>query len=88
MQRLDPEIESVRGYVLEVYRGHFVPPELGPIGANGLANVRDFLHPTAWYVSQKHNYKKPCTIINKFGGQLFVRLGSHSPFNVVAWHGN
>jgi homogentisate 1,2-dioxygenase len=88
VQRLDPQIESVRGYLLEVYRGHFLPPELGPIGANGLANVRDFLHPTAWYISEKHDYKKPCTIFNKFGGQVFFRLGSHSPYNVVAWHGN
>jgi homogentisate 1,2-dioxygenase len=77
-----------RGYVLEVYKGHFQLPELGPIGASGLANVRDFMHPTAWYVSDKHNYKKPCTIFNKYGGKLFFRLGSHSPYNVVAWHGN
>lgn len=37
-----------RGYVLEVYDGHFVLPHLGPIGANGLANPRDFLTPVAW----------------------------------------
>jgi len=33
---------GARGYVLEVFAGHFVLPELGPIGANGLANARDF----------------------------------------------
>ena len=27
-------------YVLEVYDDHFVLPNLGPIGANGLANPR------------------------------------------------
>ena len=32
-----------RGYVLETFRGHFALPSLGPIGANGLANPRDFL---------------------------------------------
>ena len=90
VQRYDPSLPDAvaRGYVLEVFRGHFQLPELGPIGANGLANVRDFYHPTAWYVSDKHNYKKPCTIYNKFGGNLFFRLESHSPYNVVAWHGN
>lgn len=87
VERLDSSTIA-RGYVLEVYRGHFQLPELGPIGANGLANVRDFYHPTAWFVSDKHNYKKPCTIINKFGGKLFFRLAPHSPYNVVAWHGN
>ena len=38
-----------RGYVLEVFGTHFVLPELGPIGANGLAAPRDFLTPKAWY---------------------------------------
>ncbi|GFR40186.1 hypothetical protein Agub_g745 [Astrephomene gubernaculifera] len=41
--------EAARGYVLETFQGHFALPELGPIGANGLANPRDFLHPVAWY---------------------------------------
>jgi homogentisate 1,2-dioxygenase len=36
-----------RGYVLEVFKGHFELPNLGPIGANGLANPRDFLTPVA-----------------------------------------
>ena len=38
-----------RGYILEVYDGHFVLPSLGPIGANGLAAPRDFLTPVACY---------------------------------------
>ena len=37
----------MRGYVCEVYNGHFKIPDLGPIGANGLANPRDFMHPVA-----------------------------------------
>lgn len=38
-----------RGYILEVYDNHFHLPDLGPIGANGLANPRDFLTPVAWF---------------------------------------
>lgn len=41
--------EPSRGYILEVYGTHFQLPDLGPIGANGLANPRDFETPTAWY---------------------------------------
>ncbi|XP_017076235.2 homogentisate 1,2-dioxygenase isoform X1 [Drosophila eugracilis] len=41
-----------RGYILEVYDGHFVLPDLGPIGANGLANPRDFETPVAWFDDQ------------------------------------
>jgi homogentisate 1,2-dioxygenase len=38
-----------RGYILEVFKGHFELPNLGPIGSNGLANPRDFLTPVAAY---------------------------------------
>lgn len=40
---------NFRGYILEVYDNHFTLPDLGPIGANGLANPRDFETPTAWF---------------------------------------
>ncbi|XP_013784936.1 homogentisate 1,2-dioxygenase-like [Limulus polyphemus] len=74
-----------RGYILEVYDGHFVLPSLGPIGANGLANPRDFLTPVAYYEDKEvKNY----TIINKFQGHLFTAYQHHSPYDVVAWHGN
>src|ERR1700749_5174392 len=36
-----------RGYVCENYGSLFRLPELGPIGANGLANPRDFRAPMA-----------------------------------------
>lgn len=43
------EPAGCRGYVLETfYGGHFAPAERGPVGANGLAENRDFLYPTAW----------------------------------------
>jgi len=32
-----------RGYILETFSGPFELPNLGPLGANGLANPRDFL---------------------------------------------
>ena len=38
-----------RGYICEIFDGHFQLPDLGPIGSNGLANARDFLSPTAYY---------------------------------------
>jgi homogentisate 1,2-dioxygenase len=31
-----------KGWVSEIFKGHFKIPDLGPIGANGLANPRDF----------------------------------------------
>ena len=57
-----------RGYVCEVFNGHFRLPDLGPIGANGLANPRDFQTPVAWFEDLKADYK----IISKYQGKLFV----------------
>ena len=74
-----------RGYILEVYDTHFQLPNLGPIGANGLANPRDFKTPTAWFQDVDGvEYK----IVNKYSGHLFEAVQQHSPFDVVAWHGN
>ena len=84
----DDDTSFARGYVLEIFRGHFVLPELGPLGSNGLANARDFLHPVAWYESDESVACRPCIVANKFGQSLFVRSSPHSPYNVVAWHGN
>jgi homogentisate 1,2-dioxygenase len=76
--------DSARGYVCENYGAHFRLPELGPIGSNGLANARDFLTPIAAYDKDS----RTCEIIKKFGGSLWSAHMAHSPFNVVAWHGN
>lgn len=75
---------NARGYVLEVFQGHFCLPDLGPIGSNGLANPRDFQYPTAWF----EELEAPYTVMHKFQGQLFAATQNFSPFNVVAWHGN
>uniref|UniRef100_A0A1B6FUV5 Homogentisate 1,2-dioxygenase n=1 Tax=Cuerna arida TaxID=1464854 RepID=A0A1B6FUV5_9HEMI len=83
--RFSVEVEGPsRGYVLEVYDNHFQLPNLGPIGANGLANPRDFLTPVACYEDLDVEY----TIITKYQGHFFEAKQNHSPFDVVAWHGN
>jgi homogentisate 1,2-dioxygenase len=74
----------VRGYILELYQGHFHLPELGPIGSNGLANARDFQAPTAHFDEDTQNEH---TLLAKFGGHLFAAKQNHTPFDVVAWHG-
>ncbi|KAK9150318.1 hypothetical protein Syun_008627 [Stephania yunnanensis] len=73
------------GYVGEIFGTHFQLPDLGPIGANGLAASRDFLVPTAWY---EQGPRPGYTIVQKFGGELFTAAQDFSPFNVVSWHGN
>ena len=56
-----------RGYILEVYGTRFQLPDLGPIGANGLANARDFEYPTAWYEIREEGF----TIHNKYQNKWF-----------------
>jgi len=73
-----------RGYVGENYGAPFRLPELGPIGSNGLANPRDFLAPVAAF----EDVDKPTRLVQKFQGALWQTTLDHSPFDVVAWHGN
>jgi len=78
---------ACRGYVLELYASRgFVLPELGPIGANGLAEPRDFLNPVAFY--EDRLCANGFVITTKYGGKLFDTKRTHSPYDVVAWHGN
>jgi homogentisate 1,2-dioxygenase len=58
---------EAKGFICEVFKGHFELPELGPLGANGLANSKDFQTPTAAYEDIQGSY----TIINKFMGSFF-----------------
>jgi homogentisate 1,2-dioxygenase len=83
---LEPNSEA-RGYVLEIFKGHFALPELGPIGSNGLANARDFEYPVAAYDVDEVEGDE-WRLINKFGGELFETERRGTPFNVVGWHGN
>lgn len=72
-----------RGYMLENFGAALRPPELGPIGSNGLANARDFQIPVAWYEDKEGE----CELIAKFTGGFWRTTLSHSPLDVVAWHG-
>ena len=74
-----------RGYILEVYNRHFILPDLGPIGANGLANPQDFLSPVAAYEDRDGI---SFTVVNKFGGEMYQAQRDSSPFDVVAFRGN
>ncbi|MFJ9033309.1 homogentisate 1,2-dioxygenase [Streptomyces sp. NPDC102274] len=76
--------ETARGYVCENHGRPFVLPDLGPIGANGLANARDFRAPVAAY----EDIERPTQVVNKFCGNLWAAAYDHSPLDVVAWHGN
>lgn len=73
-----------RGYVCENYGAKFTLPERGPIGANCLANSRDFKSPVAAYEEKE----APCRLHVKWCGQFHVTEIGHSPLDVVAWHGN
>jgi len=79
--------QTARGYVCENYGQPFVLPELGPIGANGLANPRDFMAPVAAY-EEGDAADRPVEVVNKFCGNLWAARYDHSPLDVVAWHGN
>ncbi|CAH1654344.1 Homogentisate 1,2-dioxygenase [Hyphomicrobiales bacterium] len=73
-----------RAYVCENYGGALTLPDRGPIGANCLANPRDFLTPVAAY----EDVERPGTLYMKWGGDLFATDIDQSPLDVVAWHGN
>jgi homogentisate 1,2-dioxygenase len=74
----------VRGYACENYGARFILPARGPIGANCLANPRDFQTPVASF----ENKETPCRLTIKWCGTFHVSEISHSPLDVVAWHGN
>ena len=78
------ETTKARGYVCENFGALLQLPELGPIGANCLANPRDFLTPQAAYEDIEGHFK----LIAKFQGTLWSANIDHSPLDVVGWHGN
>ena len=79
-----PVESAARGYVCENYGAPFRLPELGPIGANGLAAARDFLTPVAAFEDKAGDFE----LVAKFQGKLWCAKLDHSPLDVVAWHGN
>ena len=74
----------IRGYIAENYGVSLTLPERGPIGANCLANARDFLYPAAAYEDRQEE----CELFMKAGGKLYRTVLPQSPLDVVAWHGN
>ncbi|HLM53860.1 MAG TPA: homogentisate 1,2-dioxygenase [Pseudoxanthomonas sp.] len=73
-----------RGYVCENFGALLRLPDLGPIGANGLANPRDFEAPVAAYEDLEGDFE----LVAKFQGHLWRAPIGHSPLDVVGWHGN
>lgn len=81
VELLDAE---ARGYLAENHGAPLRLPDLGPIGSNGLANPRDFQAPVAWF----EDSEQAVLLVQKFLGELWGCELQHSPFDVVAWHGN
>jgi homogentisate 1,2-dioxygenase len=75
---------AARGYLAENYGALLRLPELGPIGSNGLASARDFQTPVAAFEEREGKVE----VVQKFAGRLWATELDHSPFDVVAWHGN
>ncbi len=75
---------EARGYLVENFGRPFKLPELGPIGANGLAHPRHFEVPVAAY--ETHAIKSE--IVCKMGGQFWLAEKDGSPLNVVGWTGS
>lgn len=73
-----------RGFVCENYGQKFELPGRGPIGANCMANPRDFKYPVAAFEDRE----VPSRVIIKWCGQFHETAIGHSPLDVVAWHGN
>jgi len=73
-----------RGFVCENYGQSFDLPDRGPIGANCLANPRDFKAPVAAFEDRD----APSTVTIKWCGQFHRTSIDHSPLDIVAWHGN
>jgi homogentisate 1,2-dioxygenase len=75
---------GARGYICENYGAKFTLPDRGPIGANCLANPRDFKTPVAAYEDKE----TPCWLTVKWCGEIHRCEIGQSPLDVVAWHGN
>lgn len=76
--------KEAKGYLCENGGSPLTLPQLGPIGANGLANPRHFQYPVAAFEESTIEN----TLICKHQNKLWFAVADHSPLNVVAWHGN
>ncbi|KXJ89045.1 homogentisate 1,2-dioxygenase [Microdochium bolleyi] len=69
-----------KGYICELFQGHFQLPQLGIIGSTGLANVRDFQIPTAYFDGE-------WTIVSRLATRRWHATQGRTPFDVAGWHG-
>ena len=76
--------DHASGYICENYGAKFTLPDRGPIGANCLANPRDFKTPVAAFEDDE----TPHQLVIKWCGGFHTTGIGHSPLDVVAWHGN
>lgn len=82
--RVELKSPQARGYVCENFGLPFALPELGPIGANGLAHGRHFEVPTAAFENLEGDFE----LVARYQGSLWRAPIGHSPLDTVAWHGN
>ncbi|MGL5741079.1 MAG: homogentisate 1,2-dioxygenase [Legionella sp.] len=75
---------ETQGYLCENNGNPLTLPQLGAIGANGLANPRHFQYPVAAFEQNQTDV----ILICKYQNKLWTAKCDHSPLNVVAWHGN
>jgi homogentisate 1,2-dioxygenase len=76
-----------RGYLIENYGRPFRLPELGPIGANGLANPRHFQVPMASVENSNLSLSSKSELVAKMGGHFWRSEIEHSPLDVLGWSG-
>jgi homogentisate 1,2-dioxygenase len=84
MAKIRTDATLARGYICENYGAKFTLPDRGPIGANCLANPRDFKTPVAAFEDDD----SPHQLVIKWCGGFHTTTLDHSPLDVVAWHGN
>lgn len=82
--RVEVQAGPARGFVCENYSSKFDLPNRGPIGANCLANPRDFKTPVAAFEEKE----TPSRMVIKWCGAFHACEINQSPLDVVAWHGN
>ena len=71
-----------RGYICENYGAKLTLPDRGPIGANCLANPRDFKTPVACFEDKESD----CTVTIKWCGRLYQTTIDHSPLDLSLIH--
>ncbi|MBX3269666.1 MAG: homogentisate 1,2-dioxygenase [Sandaracinaceae bacterium] len=73
-----------RGWIGEAYGRSFELPARGVVGSNGTSDPRHFRAPRAWFEDRVvPGYR----LTAKLGNALHDARLDHSPFDVVAWHG-